>query len=71
MQTTSYDANNDYIRFGAGLPPPKDPKIDYSRVINYDRQQGDSGWAAITTTEFVAPGDGSEKVATCYQANMP
>lgn len=50
------------IRFGAGLPPPEDAKIDYSRVINYDKQQGDSQWAAITTTEFVAPRDGSEKV---------
>eukprot|EP00752_Nemacystus_decipiens_P005539 g5011.t1 len=48
-------------RFGAGLPPPEDTKIDYSRVINYDRRQGDSHWAAITSTEFVAPGDGSEK----------
>lgn len=52
-----------YVRFGAGLPPPEDTKIDYSRVMNYDRQQGDSRWAAITTTEFVAPGDGSEKVS--------
>eukprot|EP00903_Cladosiphon_okamuranus_P007942 g7667.t1 len=48
-------------RFGAGLPPPEDTKIDYNRVINYDKQQGDSRWAAITATEFVAPGDGSEK----------
>lgn len=50
------------IRFGAALPPPEDTRIDYSKVINYDKQQGDSRWAGITTTEFVAPGDGSEKV---------
>lgn len=50
------------IRFGAGLPPPEDPSIDYSRVINYDKQQGDSQWAGITSTEFVAPGSCSEKV---------
>ncbi|CAM9763769.1 unnamed protein product [Scytosiphon promiscuus] len=48
-------------RFGAGLPPPDNPRIDYTRVINYDRQQGDSQWAGITTTEFVAPGDGGKK----------
>ncbi|CAM9102114.1 unnamed protein product [Hapterophycus canaliculatus] len=48
-------------RFGAGLPPQEDPRIDYARVINYDRQQRDSQWAGITTTEFVAPGDAGEK----------
>ncbi|CAM9776175.1 unnamed protein product [Ectocarpus sp. 12 AP-2014] len=48
-------------RFGAGLPPPEDPNIDYTRVINYDKRQGYSQWAGITTTEFVAPNKCGEK----------
>ncbi|CAM9961823.1 unnamed protein product [Laminaria digitata] len=49
-------------RFGAGLPPAEDPCIDYSRVMNYDKRQGDSRWASITSSEFPPPGDASKKV---------
>lgn len=53
-------------RFGSGLPPPDDPRIDYTRAINYDRQQRDSQWAGITTTEFAAPSAGGEKVSDSH-----
>ncbi|CAM9725418.1 unnamed protein product [Pylaiella littoralis] len=57
-------------RFGAGLPPPEDAMIDYSRVINYDKQQGDSRWAGITSTEFVSPrkcGEKSKEFASSFK----
>lgn len=30
--------------------------------MNYDKRQGDAKWATITSTEFVPPREGIEKV---------
>ena len=30
--------------------------------MNYDKRQGDSHWASITSSEFAPPGDTSKKV---------
>lgn len=45
--------------------------MDYTRVINYDKRQGDSHWAGITTTEFVAPEKCGEKVHVYSLTDTP
>lgn len=60
--TTVPTAHTAQCRYGAGLPPPEDSAMDYSRVLNYDKRQQDSNWATITSTEFIPPCDSGEKV---------
>ncbi|CAN0088163.1 unnamed protein product [Ascophyllum nodosum] len=62
-------------RYGAGLPPPEESFVDYGRIMNYDKRQGESRWASITSTEFVTPSEANEKVifipVTCVRLIAP